>query len=186
MIDNRTQATPSPVVTAQLDPKANPAEGVETKTVAERKRIPMSIPIRRLEVPEIVGYHLHWFLEGNVPRAKQGGYELVQFDEVAVNQRGVGTDSTITGNTSLGGNVEVTYGTGPDGKPATLYLMKIKKEWFNEDQQVLANRNLAVVQAIFKGEAVAGPAQSNPSDANNRYVKKDLTTLLNRGVRKQP
>ena len=39
----------------------NPANKIG-KTTSERKRIPMSVPVQRLEAPDIPGHHLHWFV----------------------------------------------------------------------------------------------------------------------------
>ena len=161
-------------------PKVNPANkpGVEP---GARKRIPMSIPRRKLEVQEIEGYHLHWFLDANVPLAIQGGYEVVDSKEVPLSQFNVGTDSSLSGNASLGSNVRVVAGTAENGHPHFLNLMKIKLEWWQEDQKAIENRNASVLSAIFQDEAIPGSSQPTPGDTSQRYVK---TALLNRPVRK--
>jgi len=159
-----------------------------SKTAAEiakepgaRKRISLSIPQRRLEAPEIPGYHLHWFLESNVPRATQGGYEFVDSQDVPIHQRGVGTDTTISGNADLGSRIRILGGIGAEGKAEYLVLMKIKEEWWREDQKVLESRNASVMSAIFQNEEIPGSEKVRPEDQGTRYVK---TALFNRPTRK--
>lgn len=149
-------------------------------TKAERKRIPMAIPQRKLEVPEIDGWHLHWFLDANVPRAQQGGYEMVRSEEVPTFQFNVANDKTVSGNADLGSNVRVIAGTGENGQPQYLNLMKIRQEWWQEDQKVLEKRNADVLGAIFVGENLQGSDKSS-AVGDQRYTK---TALLQRPTRK--
>lgn len=158
----------------------NPASN-KTPDQAARKRIPMSVPRRKLEVPDIEGFHLHWFLDANVPRAMQAGYEMVKSDEVPINQFGIGNDTALSGNADLGSNVRVVAGLGESGQPQYLNLMKIKLEWWKEDQQVIEKRNADVMAAIFQNEQILGSERDAAEDRNTRYVK---TALLNRPTRK--
>lgn len=160
----------------------NPAVDTAKTDSETRKRIPMSIPQRRLEVPPIAGYHLHWFTDANVPRAIQAGYEFVDSKEVPVNQLGVATSRSISGNADLGSHVKVIGGVGEDGKPSYLTLMKLKEEWWQEDQRTLEKRNADTLAAIFRNEPIL-PAGGKPEDQKNTYLDRDRT-LLNRGRRK--
>lgn len=162
-------------------PQANPANVPPQQSNATRKRIPMSVPQRRLEVPDMPGYHLHWFRDVNVPRAIQAGYEMVKDGEVKLNQFNVGADAALSGNADLGTNIKVIAGTGEDGKPEHLNLMKIREEWWLEDQKVLESRNASVLQAIFTKEAIAGSESLSSEDKAQRYVN---TALLQRPPRK--
>jgi len=161
-------------------PKVNPANKPDVDTAA-RKRIPMSIPRRKLEVPDISGYHLHWFLDSNVPLAIQGGYEMVDVKEVPLSQFNIGTDTTLSGNASMGSNIKVVAGTGENGQPAYLNLMKIRLEWWQEDQKLIEDRNASILSAIFTKESIPGSSQSGEGDTSQRYVK---TALLQRPTRK--
>lgn len=164
-----------------VDPqKTNPANP-STPPKAERKRIPMSIPKRKLDVPEIPGYRLYWFLERNVPRALEGGYVFVKDDEVPLNQFGPATDRSLSGNTDLGTNIRIYGGTDVRGNPEHLVLMKIKEEWWLEDHKVLEERNAQILSAIFQNEVVPGSERVSREDQDLRYVK---TALLNRPTRK--
>ncbi|MFM9500887.1 hypothetical protein ACKI1Q_45895, partial [Streptomyces galilaeus] len=67
-----------------LKAAANPAN--EQKEARQRPpRRSMIGMQRRLEVPEIPGWHLHWFKEENVPLALDAYYEHVDKGEVKVN-----------------------------------------------------------------------------------------------------
>ncbi len=148
--------------TEQADPKATPQDSNPSsipEPVEQRsRRIPMSTARRRLEVPIIPGYNLHWFLEKNVEQAQQGWYEFVSRDEVHLNQHSPGTSFLVSGNQDLGTNVSIVTQAG-DG-PTRLYLMKIKLEYFNEDQEALQNMNLDRLKAIFVDQQVFAPGAS--------------------------
>jgi hypothetical protein len=147
----------------------NPANKVAPASSAARKRIPMSTPQRRLEVPDIAGYRLYWFVERNVERALQGGYEFVDSKEIALNQRGIGTSSNVSGNSDMGSRVSVISGQGQDGQPERLVLLKIKQEWFEEDQAVLQARNKQIEDAIRRGQV--GAEKSDALDWAQAYLK---------------
>ena len=149
------------------------------RTAAERKRIPMSVPVQRLEVPDIPGYHLHWFL-GNaerLQRAQDGGYEFVNPREAQTNNVSLGGDSAVSGNTDMGSRVSVVSGqeVGKDGQPTRLILMKIKLEWWEEDQKLIEARNTKVRDSLLGG--MVGAEQDAPGDRQHRYVDKDRSTI---------
>lgn len=152
---------------------------------AERKRIPMSLPMLKLEVPEIPGYHLHW-MRGDPARlvqAERAGYEFVDEREVDINNTLLGGDATKSGNTDLGSRVSVIAGaeTGGDGQPIRLYLMKQKQEWYEEDQKILEARNASLAETLtenFRRGTVGGKAEGETSeDVQHRYVNKARTKV---------
>ena len=167
--------------------KLNPASKQE-KSAAERKRIPMSVPVQRLEAPDIPGYHLHWFTgtPERLQRALDGGYEFVNDREIKTNSVSLGGDSTISGNTDMGSRVSVVSGqeVGKDGQPTRLVLMKIKQEWYEEDQKLVDERNQRVVDALTGG--LLGAEQGRPQDAQYRYVDKSRTSIPDLFKRKRP
>jgi hypothetical protein len=150
---------------------ANSGEQVLKAAVAERKRIPMSIPKAKLSVPEIPGYHLHWINDyaGRVAQAIQGGYDFVDESEGLVNSFSLGTASDLSGNSDLGTRVSVVVGKNEDGSPLRAYLMKIKEEWFQEDQAVGQERVNAVDQQIRRGQV--GADKEGAADRVQRYVR---------------
>jgi hypothetical protein len=157
-------------------PDANPANKT-TEAEGARRRIPMSVPMRRLQVPAIPGFHSHWFNEDQIPRAIQGGYEFVEYNEVPVNQRTIGSSSDISGNQDLGSRVRIVSGLGSDNKPMPLILMKIKMEWYLEDRALIARRNAKQIQGIFRGEVIPGAEQASAEDQDLMYVQTDRTSI---------
>src|SRR5215467_10117477 len=92
----------------QITEDNNPAEGLKEageRMMKERgARISLNTPGRRLEVPPIPGYHLHWFLERNIPKALAAWYEFVTPEESPTVDKSIG--GRTAGNTSedLGGS----------------------------------------------------------------------------------
>lgn len=163
----------------------NPANPVQ-KSKEERKRIPMSVPVQRLEAPDIPGYHLHWFLgtKERMARALDGGYEFVDNTELSINNVGLGGDSTLSGNTDMGSRVSVVSGeeVGKDGQPTRLVLMKIKQEWYEEDQKLVEARSEQTAAALRGG--LLGSEQDR--DVRHRYVDKARTAIPDFFTPKRP
>jgi hypothetical protein len=165
--------------------KTNPTISL-VKDTAAKKRISMSTPTRRLEVPEIAGWHLHWFLENRVPRALQAGYIFVEFDELPVNQRGIANDTTVSGNMDLGSRVRQIGGRDESGEPEHLVLMKLKEEWWLEDRAAIDEKNARMMSSIFRDEQILGAEKDILDDQGTRYVDRSRTkALFNRPPRKQ-
>lgn len=155
---------------------------------AERKRIPMSVPVQRLEAPDIPGYHLHWFTGSpeRLQRALDGGYEFVDERETKINSVSLGSESTRSGNTDMGSRVSVVSGqeVGKDGQPTRLILMKIKQEWWEEDQKLVEARNEQVAAALRGG--LLGAEKDAPGDTGLRYVDKLRTKIPDLFMPKRP
>ena len=151
-------------------PEVNPANAPE-KSKPERKRIPMSMPTQRLQAPDIPGYHLHWHVSGRVQRAIAGGYEFVSPEEIDVVNTGLADDASKSGNTDLGSRVSVSAGETLDeqGNEQRLYLMKIKQEWWDEDQKALAGLNEQIA-ANIRGGSVAPAENAYIPSANIKSV----------------
>lgn len=139
--------------------------------VTEDNRIPMSAPHQRLAVPEIPGYHLHWFTSGRVHRALRAGYSHVTPDDgVDVMNTGLADTKSEVGSTDLGENISIISGDSiPEGQdePDRLYLMKIPREWWEKDQKALLDRNESIAATLRSG--LAG-AENDPEKAK-RYLK---------------
>lgn len=147
----------------------NPAN-TRDNSLPERTRIPMSVPQQKLAVPEIPGYHLHWF-NGNHSRIQQAlraGYEFVDPSEVDVTNTGLADDAGKSGNSDMGSRVSIISGsdTDSDGGVPRLYLMKIRQEFWEEDQKTLEARNEQVAATIRGG----GDVGNNPNGGENRYI----------------
>lgn len=169
----------------------NPANaGSATTEGTARRRRPMSMMgRRRFECDPIPGYVIHVFHEDRVPEAKDAGWELCTRDEIHLNQRGVGVNQGLSGNTDLGSNVSVVGNTATNKRGV---FMKIKEEWWIEDMEARAQRNAEVMSAIFPGEPIESTHPKFLS--GNRYVKSAFgkqegelgsfrPALLNRGRR---
>lgn len=142
---------------------------------AERTRIPMSTPVQKLEVAEIPGFHLHWFRgePDRLERARNAGYEFVDEQEIRVTSVGLGSDPASSGNTDMGSRVSIVGGGVDDrNQPVRLYLMKIKQEFWEQDQKQLEARNDAVAASLMSGTLGQGNA-ADKGEQGLRYVRKD-------------
>lgn len=156
--------------------KINSPANKSAVAAGERKRIPMSVPVSKLTAPDLPGYHLHWFNDTpeRIARAVQAGYEFVESGETSLNQAGLGNDSTTSGNTDLGSRVSVVSGeVRGDGQAGRLVLMKIKQEWWEEDQKTVQARNQLVADALTSG--TTGKENDGPGDTKLRYTGKANT-----------
>lgn len=98
---------------------------------------------------DIPGYHLHILndVPGRIEEALSGGYEFVSPSEIGGVAEGV-----VSRNTDLGDKVRFLVGTSDKGDGLYAYLMKIKQEWYEEDQQELQRANDRVDHAIRSGK----------------------------------
>ncbi len=162
--------------------QANPADESNEPTVQERRRVPFSVPTPRLAVPEIPGYHLHWFIgtPGRIDRALQAGYEFVEQTEVRVNNHLLGSETAEQGSTDMGTRVSIAAGGEIElgGQAARLYLMKIKEEWWQEDQKAAigpGSRLEGVRQALLSG--MLGREGQRNEDNAQVYVDTKRTAI---------
>lgn len=154
---------------------ANPANVKQESKGNRRARVPMSVAMRKLEVPEIPGYHTHWIKESNIPRALAAYYEFVEDREVPINQRNPGLDTEISGNTDLGARVSIAAGIGADSKPERLYLMKLAEEFWIEDRAKIDGRNASMMGQIFRGEKIIDKDEVSNDVKTHRYVDMERT-----------
>ena len=174
--------TPSPEAKAEmLQPISSPADGHTEQMLRERgPRMSLNAPTRRLECPPLPGYHLHWFLERNIPRALAGWYEFVTPEEMPTVDRSIG--GRTKGNTSedLGGSrVAQIGGMNEKGEPEQLVLMKIRLEWYFEEQRKIAERNLAIIRQIFNKRTPIMAPEESKADYGMRYTKEAVIDMSN-------
>lgn len=164
------------------DTKANPANPTP-KAMATRDRIPMSVPVQKLEVPEIPGYHLHWFMgnESRLQQAIRAGYSFVEEHEVDIVNTGLADDAGANGNTDLGTRVSIVAGSGTDnmGQSERLYLMKLPREYWESDKKVIEDRNEQIAQTLRGGVSESGDGaehnyvpESSRKNVNNLFMRK--------------
>jgi hypothetical protein len=85
-------------------------------------------------VTEIPGYQLRWFNDqGNRIETAVGRawWEFVTQDEIRMSD----SNKVLDRNSDVGNRVRMIVGTTENNEPLYAYLLKIKKEWFEEDQQ---------------------------------------------------
>ena len=117
----------------------------------------------------IPGYHLHILNDtpGRIQQAQESGYEFVSPEEVG----GV-TNNVTSRNTDIGDKVRFLVGTTDGGEPLYAYLMKIKQEWYDEDQKELQRRN-EQIDAAIRGGKLTGDGMSTEGfyNAGIKYGK---------------
>jgi hypothetical protein len=59
--------------------------------------------------------------------------------------------------------------------------MKLKEEWFLDDQRSIAERNASVLAQIFRGEIIYGSETDKQADRDLRYVDSDKTSVKTSG-----
>jgi hypothetical protein len=106
---------------------------------------------------QIPGYHLHIFTDTGtrVQEAIDGGWEFVTPSEIG----GI-SENVVSRNGDLGERIRylVNPRTG-EGTDKFGYLMKIRQEWYEEDQAELQVKNSQVDAAIKRGKITG----ENPS-----------------------
>jgi hypothetical protein len=174
-----TTETNSPQ-TAKSNPSVPTTKPKPEEVKQARKRVPMSVPISKLAMPDLPGWHLHWFKELNVARALQAAYEFVDADELP---NGMVIAGSVSGNADLGSRIRVHAGVNEHSGPEYLILMKLKEEYWLEDRKAIDEAAAVRMSGIFRGEAILdSPDHRVESDDRAlRYVK---TALMNRPVRK--
>ena len=118
--------------------------------------VPFSGGTRKMQVDPIPGYHLHIFRgePGRLQQALQRGYRFVRPDEVNVHYFELAGDQSLPGQTDMGDRVSwpAQDGVSEDGQFLRLYLMKLKEEFWQEDQAKFeAERIEPVVRAFTAG-----------------------------------
>ena len=123
------------------------ARNPEMDNAIPRTRTPFGVGRLRLGVTKIPGYHLHWIADyaGRLENALDNGYEFVKRAEVKVSNRDIpGQDDDRLS--------VIDRSTHETGKPLTLHLMKIKEEWYRENQEFYLERARAVQRQIKTGK----------------------------------
>ena len=173
MTDLSQKAAEAKAKMEQSNPSAVPG-----KSSGDRQRIPLSVPQRKLEVPEIPGFKLRWFrgTPQRLAQAERAGFVFVRPEEVQLNNVVIGGDATKSGNSDMGDRVSVIEGgeTDGSGNAVSLYLMKQSEEHWREDQDIIEKRNDSVADALtaaYQQGQVGGISPGETSqDAQLRYV----------------
>lgn len=113
----------------------------------------------------IPGYHLHIMNDdrNRLAEAQDNGYEFVSPKEI----EGVSENVTSRNGDIGDSRVRFLVGTQETGQPLYGYLMKIRQEWFDEDQADLQRRNDQIDASIRAGNVTGiatNPAFYTPKD----------------------
>lgn len=125
----------------------------------ERKRTPFGAPSTKMDVNvkalRDAGYHVHWFndVDNRIFEAQNAAYEFVTYAEIGAErsryQAADGDD-----------RVSMRVGVEPHGSPIKAYLMKVRQEYFEEDEEskleqdrrVMSNMTAGVTEESSKGD----------------------------------
>lgn len=116
---------------------------------SRKERIPLGVARARLAVADKDPNYEYRWVKGSPDRlsaAENGGYEFVD-------QAGKVGENAKDGNTDMGSRVSQVVGHNTDGSPRRDYLMRIKKEFYQEDQAVKQAELDKVDAAIKRGDA---------------------------------
>ncbi len=121
----------------------------------------------------IPGYHMHIFNDDGIriQEALAIGWEFV-----APNEVGKVSPHVTSRNVDLGDKVKYLVGKEEGGGPLYGYLMKIRQEWWEEDQAELQSRSDKIDDAILAGrdkDGKQGDGFYAPKSANTR-IKHEL------------
>jgi hypothetical protein len=127
-----------------------------------KERVPFGVPASRLTVanqdPNFVYRWINDDGRGRLDRAISGGYEFVESE--AAQKIGAGS---ADGNSDVGSRVSRIVGTQEGGAGMRGYLMRIRREWYVEDQKAKQAQVDEIDKAIKRGDA-------HKSGDDNRYV----------------
>lgn len=141
--------------------RLDPRQRLDNREISADARVPMGGNKLKMTLPEIPGFRTRWFNDAGdrIETAKKGGYTHIIKAGIKV---GSGSE---TGHTDLGSVVSMVVGTQANGQPLRAYGMKIKQEWFIEDQ---AKQALAIRET--ETQIRGGQLPGDKGDTSNRYV----------------
>jgi len=105
----------------------------------------------KLTTPEIQGYMTRWANDDGVriqALTEQDDYDFVLKSEIS-NEVG---DPDIEGNSDMGSQVRRIVGTKENGEPLYAYLLKIRKEFYEENQKEKQDEIDEVERQIKRGQ----------------------------------
>ncbi len=142
----------------KMTPDSTPvvrSEGERVSAQQPRERIPFGVARSKLAVSlAIDGYHLRWVNDspGRIYEAQESYYQFVSPEEIGAEK-------------SEDGKVKRLVGKNEDGSALFAFLMKIKQEYYDEDE-ILRNQ----AQDNFDKQIKAG--RLDEKSGENRYVPK--------------
>jgi hypothetical protein len=147
IVSERISPSPTPSSDGSTRKRRNVFNGTEAK-ISVRNTVP--------------GYHLHVFTDAGsrIQEALDSGYEFVTPIEVG----GV-SENVVSRNGDLGERIRYLVNPRATGTEQYGYLMKIRQEWFEEDQAEIQAKNNRIDAAVRKGKITGdNPAFYTPRD----------------------
>lgn len=159
--------------TAHKKPGPKPAKP-ET-TVERQRRVPMGGFRRKLSIaPDLKeqGFQYRWVndVPGRLDDFKNAGYEFVTKEKVPV----VGEDGVVI-REGVDSRMSQMVGVNRDNSPMYAYLMRQRKEYYDEDQKAKEADIKAKESSILQGaDAHGAPDRKDPSKPGRgqRYIPK--------------
>ena len=139
--------TPASATNGQTRKRRNVFNGTEAKLSVKK---------------QIEGYHMHVFTDSGsrIQEALDSGYEFVTPAEVG----GV-SENVVSRNGDLGERIRYLVNPRAEGSEQYGYLMKIRQEWYEEDQAAIQQKNNMIDASIRKGQITGeNPAFYTPRD----------------------
>lgn len=145
-----TQRKPTMIKTEEVTQEvAAPVVRAEGERTQRKRRGVFNGMRQKLQViGEMKGYHLCWIndIPGMIAQAKEGGYEFVSENEIEM-----ANNNVVDRNNSEGTHIKVLVGTNEDNSGMFAYLMKIRDEYFDEDQADIQSYNDKIDAQICGG-----------------------------------
>jgi hypothetical protein len=146
----------------QRNTPVQPTPTVATDGTTRKRRNTFNGTEAKISVrQQIDGYHLHVFTDtgSRIQEAMDSGYEFVRPNEVG----GV-SENVVSRNGDLGERIRYLVNPRAQGTEQYGYLMKIRQEWYEEDQADLLAKNNRIDNAIRKGKITGeNPAFYEPT-----------------------
>ena len=113
----------------------NHVESRSPRKQDRQERVPLGTIRTKLAVDPIEGYIMRWIndRDARIANAELGGYEFITYEELG--DRTIGEYNAVPDSMETGAKVSKVVGKDDNGAPLTAFLMKIKKEWYKEDQK---------------------------------------------------
>lgn len=157
----------NPTERQDMSKDRSPRRGRPPNREAEgrNRRVPMGVAVLKLDVPQAVNDPEHvyrWINDkpGRIQRARTGGWEFVEDPGMQV---GTGSE---TRNSQQDSRVSQVVGKNENGTPLVAFLMRIKREWYHEDQET-KQASIDEVENTIKG----GRYKEGAGDG--RYIPKE-------------
>jgi hypothetical protein len=139
--------------------KAEASQEERKEAPRRKERVPFGVPQQKFGTPPNDGFKYRVFNDnwrkepGRIQRAMDAGYEKV-------------AESPING---------MAVGTNEDGTPINGVLMRIPKEWYDEDQEKKQAEVDKVDQEILKGRFQEGPNDKRYIPSTGIHMETKLT-----------